>query len=126
MDFSSVIATFGRPDTMTAYETAGEYVLGRWTPSAPQNSSQIQGVILQEPILALALDGKGSMSDGTVCLHTFETLYWIDTETASTEDRQSFVIWGGYTWRVVGTGQMLGNVSSNLYRLARYYDNTVA
>lgn len=122
MNFDSVLQTFGTPLPVTVLDTTGSYVDGEWTEtdSVPRPQS-LPAIVLAMSPARLELYKEGDSSAAGISLHTKETLYFTDINNAGQEQRQSYVEYQGYRFRVVGTGFMLGNTNFNLYEAVRYF-----
>lgn len=122
MNFSSVLRTFGTPLPVTVLDTTGSYVDGEWIETDPlPRPKPLAAVVFAMPVDKLEFYKEGDSSAAGITLHTKETLYFADINSAGQERRQSYVEYQGYRFRVVGTGFMLGNTNFNLYEAVRYF-----
>ena len=122
MNFDTVLQTFGSPLPVPVLDTVGSYVDGEWTEADPvPRPKPLSAIVLAMPPARLELYKEGDSSAAGITLHTKETLYFTDINNAGQEQRQSYVEYQGYRFRVVGTGFMLGNTNFNLYEAVRYF-----
>ena len=122
MNFDSVLQTFRSPLPVTAIDTTGGYVDGEWVETEPvPRSKPLAAIVLAMQPARLELYKEGDSSASGITLHTKETLYFTDINDAGQEQRQSYVEYQGYRFRVVGTGFILGNTNFNLYDAVRFF-----
>lgn len=124
MDFSDVLDTFESPAAVQAFETTGTRDTNGGWKETPGPARTLKGtVVLQLGIQQLALLNQGDVSLGGIALHTKETLYFRNPDNAGGESKQSFVIYQGLTFRVVGTGFQQPNANFNTYNALRHVDD---
>lgn len=122
MNFDTVLRTFGTPLPVTVLDTTGSYVDGEWAEADPvARPKPLPAIVLAMSPAKLEQYKEGDSSAAGISLHTKEKLYFTDINNAGQEQRQSYVEYQGYRFRVVGTGFMLGNTNFNLYEAVRYF-----
>ena len=122
MDFSMVLQTFGSPLPVIVLDTTGSYVNGQWQESKPEpREKSISAIVLAMTPARLEQYKEGDSSAAGITLHTDAMLHFNDINNAGQEQRQSYVDYQGYRFRVVGTGFMIGNASFNLYEAIRFF-----
>jgi len=120
--FDAVLQAFGTPLPVIVSDTTGAYVDGEWTESEPvPRPHPLRAIVLAMTPARLELYQEGESSAAGITLHTTETLHFTDVNNAGQEQRQSYVDYQGYRFRVVGTGFMHGNANCNLYEAVRYF-----
>jgi hypothetical protein len=122
-NFDEVLESFSVPGQVQAYErvtTQGADGMATYTASLPR---PIDAVVLTMSLQELQILTEGDVSGGGIVLQTKETLYWQTSNTAGTETRQSFVLYNGFTWRVMGSGLTAPNSSFHNYPCTRYLSN---
>ncbi|MFQ8889833.1 MAG: hypothetical protein ACLR7Z_17290 [Bilophila wadsworthia] len=65
---------------------------------------------------------EGDSSAAGITLTTDEELFFTDINAEGLERRQSYVEYGGYRFRVAGTGFMQKNTLHNIYACVRYFE----
>ena len=126
LDMDDVLTSFDTPNTVQVYDRTGSRgATGTWdyTVGATRN---IDAVVLQMSMQELMILTEGDVSGGGIILHTKETLYFQTPNTAGIEDRQSFVLYQGFTFRVVATGFQSQNANFNTYKAIRFISNGVS
>lgn len=118
MDFSSVLEAFSQP--VTIEDTTGSYVDGVWGESEGTERT-VSAIVLAMKPEELEFFAEGNASAGGITLTTDETLYFTDINADGAEQRQSYVLYNGYRFRVVGTGFMQPNTLHNIYSCVRYF-----
>ena len=98
MDFSSVLDSFSQPVLVT--DTTGAHVNGVWVEDGPGTTRTVSAITLT----------------------TDEELFFTDINAEGLERRQSYVEYGGYRFRVAGTGFMQKNTLHNIYACVRYFE----
>ncbi len=122
MNFDTVLRTFGTPLPVNVLDTIGSYTDGEWAESDPATRpTPLPAIVLAMSPARLELYKEGDSSAAGISLHTKETLFFTDINNAGQEQRQSYVEYQGYRFRVVGTGFMLGNTNFNIYEAIRYF-----
>ena len=74
------------------------------------------------PFEGLQFYAEGDSSAAGITLTTDEELFFTDFNADGLERRQSYVEYGGYRFRVVGTGFMQKNTLHNIYACVRYFE----
>lgn len=122
MNFDTVLRTFGTSLPVMVLDTTGSYADGEWAESDPvARPKPLSAIVLAMSPARLEQYKEGDSSAAGISLHTKETLYFTDINNAGQEQRQSYVEYQGYRFRVVGTGFMLGNTNFNIYEAVRYF-----
>ena len=122
-DLDDALDAFDCPTTVTVSETSGTRAAdGTWqqTTGMPRN---LRCVILQMKPHELALLPPGNVQQGAIVIHTKDTLYVSGQNNAGVESRQSFLLYQGFTWRIVATGFQNPNSGFNTYNAVRYFPN---
>ena len=112
MDFSSVLDSFSRPVIGT--DTTGAHVNGVWVEDGPGTTRTVSE--------ELQFYAEGDSSAAGITLTTDEELFFTDINAEGLERRQSYVEYGGYRFRVAGTGFMQKNTLHNIYACVRYFE----
>jgi len=120
MNFDAVLAAFQHPALLPCTDTIGSYVDGQWQEEDAGNR-EIKAIVLAMPVAKLEFYKEGDASAAGIILHTKNTLYFSDIDNAGQEQRQSYIEYQGYRFRVVGTGFMLGNSNFNCYEALRFF-----
>lgn len=120
MRFSKVFSRF-KWDSIEVVDVTGSYIDGVWV----ENSNIVQRTIKAIPLAMSSEDLKlypeGEASEGGITLTTNDTLYFTDINAIEQSNTQSYVIYQGYKWRVVGNNLMNGNVDGlSIYAALRY------
>ena len=122
MNFDSVLASFQFPLRVTVLDTMGNYTDGEWIETEPiERGKPLVAIVLAMPPARLELYKEGESSAAGITLHTKETLYFTGVNNAGQEQRQSYIDYQGYRFRVVGTGFMMGNTNFNIYEAVRFF-----
>ena len=121
MNFDAVLQTFRHPTALARIDTAGVHENGQWEERETGRGS-LRAIVLAMPADKLGFYKEGDSSAAGIVLHTKDTLYFTDINKAGQEQRQSYVEYQGYRFRVVGTGFMLGNANFNTYEAVRYFE----
>lgn len=102
-------------------DTTGQYVGGVWQEAMLGNRRTIRAIPLAMSPEDLEIYSDGSASATGITLTTSDQLWWSDITATEQEQRQSYVLWQDYRWRVVGNNLMLGNVDKlSIYSALRY------
>ena len=117
MDFSKVLNAFGQPVSVT--DVNGSHVNGMWR-EAEQATRQIRGIILVMTLEQIQFLTEGSSSSGGITVTTNDTLYFADINNSGVQTLQSYVDYGGYRYKVIGTGLMDKNTNHNIYNCIRH------
>lgn len=112
--FSSPVVVI---DCTGSYGTNGTYSFGTGT------QREISAIVLTAAHQSQKFEQFGNVSTGDIVIHTTETLYFNDPLTVSTDNRQSFILWQGYKFRVTDTGFQSPNANFNTYSATRYQDH---
>lgn len=119
-DFSKTLKNF-RWERLDVQDTSGAYVDGMWQEAATFVLRYISGIVLMPAQEDLKFLPEGESSDGVISITTKEKLYWSDVTYYGQDVRQSYVLYKGYQWRVIGCNFMQGNVEDvNIYYAKRY------
>lgn len=121
-NFTNAVAALAHPAPLTVRDTGGgAYVKGRWT-AEPESIRRMQAIVLQMRPEELQILEEGNISGGGIILHTGAELYFADAagQGNTVQSRQSYVEYQGYTFKIIGTGFMMGNANFNTYRAVRY------
>lgn len=102
-------------------DTTGSYYGGVWQEVMQGDYRTIKGIMLAEGPETLELYSDGSASTAKITVTTTARLWWADILAESQEQRQSYILWQGYRWRVMGNNLMIGNVDKlSIYTAERY------
>lgn len=103
-------------------DTVGDYVEGVWVERQTLDlPREIKAIVLLMDSQDLRIYSNGSDSSSMITLTTKSDLYFTDINLVGQEQRQSYVIFKNYKYRVLGTNLMQGNVLNlNIYRAERY------
>lgn len=120
MRFSKVFSRF-KWDSIEVIDVTGSYIDGVWV----ENSNIVQRTIKAIPLAMSSEDLKlypdGEASEGGITLTTNDPLYFTDVNAIEQSNTQSYIIYQGYKWRVVGNNLMKGNVDGlSIYSALRY------
>lgn len=103
------------------FDVEGSYVENDWVEDLPGTERTIEAIPFLDSPLEVQVYSEGSSSAATMKIITKSMLYWTDINAEAQLTRQSYVVWKGYNWRVMGSNEMLGNVSElQIYSLERY------
>lgn len=120
MRFNKVFSRF-KWDSIEVIDVTGSYIDGVWV----ENSTIVQRTIKAIPLAMSSEDLKlypdGEASEGGITLTTNDPLYFTDINAIEQSNTQSYIIYQGYKWRVVGNNLMKGNVDGlSIYSALRY------
>ena len=103
-----------------AYDSVSTKNLGRWS-EVQEADRPISGVIQTDKTKNVRLDEDGALSQGTLMLHTRETLSANDLSQDGQVLRQTYVRYGGEVWKLSSLTDWLPKTGSyNLYFLEKY------
>lgn len=129
-DFTNVLQAFASPIPITVYDSEGTYEFGEWKWTQPvAREKPLYAIVLQLAIQRLELTNEGNESDGGISLTVPANtiLYFTNANMAeSVENKQSYVLYQGQRFRVLGTGffsdkgSMLGNTNMKLYHCEKW------
>ena len=103
------------------FDVEGRYVDNDWAEDLPGTERTIAAIPFLDNPLEVQAYSEGSSSAATLKLITKSELYWTDINAETQLTLQSYVVWKGYRWRVMGSNEILGNVSKlQIYSLERY------
>lgn len=121
MEFPATFAAFAW-SSIEVIDTVGRYDNGVWVERMPLGAPRtIKAIPFAEGSFDLSIYPDGSASEGTTTFTTAATLYYTDITSEAQEQRQSYINWQGYTWRVKGKNLFLGNVFGlMIYKAERY------
>jgi len=117
MNFNKTLNAFAQPVNVT--DKIGSRAKGVWQ-ETEQETRQIRGIILAMTIEQVQFLTEGSSSSGGITVTTNETLYFSDINNDGLQSRQSYVDYGGYRYKVIGTGLMDRNTLHNIYNCIRF------
>lgn len=121
MHFKRVFHRF-KWEAIEVTDVTGAYVDGVWVEDSENAVTRtIEAIPLALSNEELRLVPDGEDSDGGITLTTQAELYFTDINATEQTTTQSYVLYQGYRWRVVGTNLMRGNVLGlNIYTALRY------
>lgn len=103
------------------FDVTGYYGDNDWVEELPGEERAIEGIPFLDNPLEVQLYSDGSSSSATMKIVTKAKLYWTDINAETQLKVQSYVMWKGYRWRVMGSNEFLGNVDElQIYSLERY------
>lgn len=121
LDLSSALDAFTHPEPIRVTETLGQRVNGRYAVvELPER--KIRGVVLVIDTERLEFLASGDATAGGINISTRDTLYFTDPKDGETENRQSYVHYQGYRFRVVAPRFTMGNTIFNSYDCLRYME----
>lgn len=122
MDFSKTFARFHWA-MIEVIDVEGQHIDGIWQESALTVQRVIRAIPLAMSSEDLKLYPNGDNSEGGITLTTADSLYFTDINAAGLQGKQSYVIYQGYKWRVVGNNLMQGNVKGlSIYTALRFIE----
>ena len=102
-------------------DTIGAYTNGVWEEVMLGNRRTIRAIPFAMKPEELELYSDGSASTAGITLTTPDYLFWSDIMADVQEQKQSYVLWQGWRWRVMGNNLMIGNVDKLLiYSAVRF------
>lgn len=121
MKFSRVLDRF-KWDSIEIVDTVGAYVDGVWKETELEGKHRtIQAIPLAMSPEELELYSNGEDSAAGITLTTKAVLYFSDITAYEQQPMQSYAIYQGYRFRVMGENFMRGNVDGiTIYSLVRY------
>lgn len=121
MQFFRVFNRF-KWDEIEIEDHIGRYLDGEWVELNPMSAPRfIRAIPLIGNSQDLAIVQEGSASFTDLYLVTDATLYYTDINATAQETRQSYALYQGYKYRIVGEGLMRGNVQTlTIYSAKRY------
>ena len=130
MDFSDVISKFATPLPVEVYDVTGGYEFGEWKWQEPVlRRRNLETVVLQLSIEQLQLYQQGNIADGGIALLTNEPMHisGAHRQDEGGADTQSFVVYQGQKWRVVGNGFLsgpgnVGNTTTHCWHCLRWFE----
>jgi hypothetical protein len=124
MTCDDVLDTFQCPGPVQAYERTGARAAnGGWASPKGAVRDVKDAVVLQADPVKLQALTQGDIAGGGIVIHTRETLYFQGATATGTENRQSFILYNGFVFRVIASGFMAANTGFNTYTAVRYIDN---
>lgn len=119
MSFNATMFSFSQ--TVTVEDYVGAHSMGVWSeePADPP-TREIRAVVLQMSDEELKAFPGGDSSEGGIGILTDEELYFADVTEEGQECRQSYILYGGYKWKVRATGLFRFNTTHNSYSALRY------
>ena len=122
MNCDQALEAFGSPLPVIVRDTTGSYAHGEWEEAKPvRREKNLAAIVLAMTPARLEHYRQGDSAAAGITLHTKETLHFTDIRVTGQEQRQSYVEYQGYCFRVVGAGFMPGNTNFNLYEAVRYF-----
>ena len=127
MNLSGVVSRFATPLPVEVYDVAGEYVSGEWVWGEPVlRVKNLKAVVLQLSIEQLQMYQEGNISDGGIALLTSEPMCVSGVHQEYDTGVQSFVMYQGQKWRVVGDGFLsgpdnVGNTTTHCWHCLRWF-----
>lgn len=121
MQFFRVFNRF-KWDEIEVEDHVGQYIDGEWVELNPMSAPRlIRAIPLIGNSQDLAIVQEGSASFTDLYLVTDAVLYYTDINATAQETRQSYALYQGYKYRIVGEGLMRGNVQTlTIYSAKRY------
>lgn len=120
MDFSKTFQRF-KWDTIEVIDTVGQHINGEWVEDAQVTQRTIKAIPFALSSEDLKLYPHGDNSEGGITLTTNDPLYFTDINATELGTKQSYVLYQGYKWRVVGNNLMQGNVHGlSIYTALRF------
>ena len=120
MDFSSVLDSFSRP--VFNPHPVDVRPGGVRHNDGPGTTRTVSAIVLAMSFEELQFYAEGDSSAAGITLTTDEELFFTDINAEGLERRQSYVEYGGYRFRVAGTGFMQKNTLHNIYACVRYFE----
>lgn len=121
MNFNDVYTTFRYPSPLQVFDTTGTYEHGKWVEKKPiARKPPINAVVLALSPAILEFYSHGDASASGIAIHTKATLYFTDPLHLTTENKQSYLDYQEYRYRVIGTGFMQAFTGIHLYHCVRY------
>lgn len=129
MDFSRVVRRFATPLPVAVYDVRGGYEAGEWRwLKETLRCEALQAVVLQMTVEELRLYPQGNITGGGIALLTAEPMHISGTlRDGGEDDIQSYVVYQGIKWRVVGDGFLsgpgnAGNTGTHCFHCLRWFD----
>ena len=120
MNFSTTFNAFAW-QTIQVEDMVGAYLNGAWEYQEEPVLRTIKAIPLAMKPEELELYQEGSASTAGITLTTNAELYFADLLADTQELRQSFVLYQGWRWKVMGQNLMLGNVRNlAIYSAVRF------
>jgi hypothetical protein len=126
MNFNGTLRAFQNVLPVDIYDVTGSYQHGVWEwGQEVKRANGISGIILSMDKETLSFFGEGYVTLGGIVIHTQGVLYFTDIEVSDEQNKQSFVVWQRYRFKVVGTGLMSnpvtlsGNANFSVYYCLR-------
>ncbi|HBG77256.1 MAG TPA: hypothetical protein DDW84_00190 [Phycisphaerales bacterium] len=117
---SKVVSNASQP--ISVYETTGTRGNGLWVPVKGTARTIMADVFNADPQKVQILTG-GDVSDGGLAIQTMETLYFQDPKITTTENKQSFITYEGYLYKVIAKGFQNINAGFDTYIATRYLEH---
>ena len=122
MPFFKTFARFGWVD-IEVIDCEGRHVDGIWQEAAIEESRTVRAIPLALSSEDLKFYPHGDNSEGGITLTTDAELFYTDINADGLQGRQSYVLYQGYRWRVVGNNLMKGNVAGlSIYTALRFVE----
>lgn len=122
--FMQFFRTFNRFkwDDIEIEDSVGQYVDGEWVELQPLSAPRlIKAIPLTSDAQNLVLAQEGSASFVDLFLITDAVLYFTDINATEQEVRQSYALYKGFKYRIIGDSLLPGNVQTlNIYKAQRY------
>ena len=109
-------------DEIEIEDCVGQYVDGEWVELQPLTAPRlIKAIPLTSDAQNLVLAQEGSASFVDLFLITDSVLYFTDINATAQETRQSYALYKGFKYRIIGDSLLPGNVQTlNIYKAQRY------
>lgn len=109
-------------DDIEIEDSVGQYVDGEWVEIQPLSAPRlIKAIPLTIDAQNLVFAQEGSASFVDLFLITDSVLYFTDINATAQEARQSYALYKGYKYRIIGDSLLPGNVQTlNIYKAQRY------
>lgn len=125
LDFTRTLNAFASPLPLIVQDTVGYFRRGVWETSEPvAREKPIKAIVLHLNLQQLDILTEGSASAGGIAVLTQDLLYFTDPKYEGVSNQQSYVVYQGLRYRVVGEGLtsgpgLLGNANFNVYHCLR-------
>lgn len=123
LNFTTTLTNFAFSSPVVVIDVVGGYLDNGTYSFTGQTQRDISAIVLTAKHAEQKFEQFGNVATGDIVIHTTETLYFNDPLILTTENRQSFILWQGYKFRVTDTGFQSPNANFNTYSATRYQDH---
>jgi hypothetical protein len=100
MNFDRTLEHLAHPGGVQVYDVSGQYESGIWVRTRQPDRTIDATIVMADPETLNVME-IGDASVGAIAIHTRDKLYFHDAKAAVQENRQSFIVYKNYIYRVL-------------------------